>query len=392
MEPHSFPPFISVLFSGFVLAFIYKITKDQILKRLAVYTLVSFMWWQGVWSILFSIDNDYLADILVRLGYSGIIFVAPLISQFIYYSVTSRRSKLLDYIIYLSFIFLPFIWLTDFFISGAKLNSFGFYPDAGVLHLFHLLLVTISLGFTIIFCLKNVLLDKKSQSKDALISLSFISLAAIDYLVNWGYDFYPFGWIFLVIGLMYIFYSIIFHDYMNIISINIKQTEELKRMNLELQKLANTDQLTGLHNRRSFFEQTNGMKKLLDRNKQKSCFLMMDIDKFKNVNDTYGHDVGDMVIKKFAEITSEHIRGSDIMARWGGEEFVVFLPDTTIDGALTLAEKIRLSVEKYTGTTPQFTVSIGVSELKKNIDSAIKEADNALYEAKNNGRNQVVGL
>jgi diguanylate cyclase (GGDEF)-like protein len=125
---------------------------------------------------------------------------------------------------------------------------------------------------------------------------------------------------------------------------------------------------------------------------------MIDIDKFKNINDTYGHGVGDEVIILFSSTLKELSRDSDIVCRWGGEEFILLLPSTGIEGALNIAEKIRLEVEKLSvplndDKKLSFTASIGVSLVHnkedKTILNSIDRADKALYEAKESGRNKV---
>jgi len=126
---------------------------------------------------------------------------------------------------------------------------------------------------------------------------------------------------------------------------------------------------------------------------------MIDIDKFKNINDTYGHDVGDEVIKRLARNLVEYLRGSDVVARLGGEEFAVILPDSSISNAQNKAEDIRSKIENLefkleNSPTIKFTVSIGVSKYNEEeditFDYILKRADDALYEAKENGRNKVV--
>jgi diguanylate cyclase (GGDEF)-like protein len=120
---------------------------------------------------------------------------------------------------------------------------------------------------------------------------------------------------------------------------------------------------------------------------------MFDIDNFKSINDTYGHDIGDKVIISLSNEVLQKIRQSDIAARWGGEEFLILLPNTNQQGAIVLAEKIRLAIEKLHLEEVDFTVSVGVASFDitedENIDDAIKKADLALYEAKNSGKNKV---
>ena len=120
---------------------------------------------------------------------------------------------------------------------------------------------------------------------------------------------------------------------------------------------------------------------------------MLDIDKFKNVNDTYGHDIGDEVLKQLAQTMKDTFRKTDIVARFGGEEFIVFLSMTSPEKAFIAAEHIRKAVEKLKikskGELIPITISVGVSDCQStNLDILIKQADEALYHSKENGRNQ----
>lgn len=122
--------------------------------------------------------------------------------------------------------------------------------------------------------------------------------------------------------------------------------------------------------------------------------IMVDLDHFKVVNDTFGHGVGDKVLKGFADLLREVIRVEDVAARWGGEEFIVILPHTARDAAAALAERIRVAFEKHSGcVTPiLLSASFGVVERHEgdNSDTLIRRADDALYRAKHEGRNRVV--
>lgn len=170
-----------------------------------------------------------------------------------------------------------------------------------------------------------------------------------------------------------------------------------RRQEEQLRILATTDGMTKLLNRRRFME-------MVEREFQRSCrygnplsFIMFDVDKFKNINDTYGHDVGDTVLKTIASTAKRIVRDVDILGRIGGEEFAVGLPETDLNGAGLLAEKLRAAVEKSEvvledGTVISFTISLGVATLGgacEHADGLMKEADTALYKAKNNGRNRV---
>jgi len=158
--------------------------------------------------------------------------------------------------------------------------------------------------------------------------------------------------------------------------------------------LANKDFLTGLYNRRFFFESANAIFSKAQRDKKDISIAMFDIDKFKNINDTYGHDIGDIAIKEVARILSSHLRESDLIARFGGEEFCVLLQDISKDDTIKLFTKIRKVFEdniiQINDLSISYTVSIGLCYgLEKTLEDMIKVADNGLYYCKNNGRNQI---
>ena len=157
--------------------------------------------------------------------------------------------------------------------------------------------------------------------------------------------------------------------------------------------LALIDQLTQIYNRSSFYEFANKQVAKQRRNNEKLSVAMIDIDYFKKVNDTFGHSAGDLILKDLAKIVLGSIRTYDVFARFGGEEFILLLPDTGIDVAETVLERVRKNVEEYDfPEVGNVTISIGVSEinLEEEIEAAIKRADEALYEAKATGRNKVV--
>jgi len=173
---------------------------------------------------------------------------------------------------------------------------------------------------------------------------------------------------------------------------------ELEEAQKQLKEQANRDYLTGLYNRRYFNEVAQDLIYISKREKKDFSVIMLDIDKFKKINDTYGHIVGDNVIKTLANTIIETVRKSDIVSRYGGEEFAMLLPFTNKQGARTIAEKIRKKVANkkiisHDGKIIQFTVSLGVASIlptDKNIEEALNRADEALYNAKESGRNKVV--
>tara|TARA_R110002110_G_scaffold58581_3_gene166513 strand:- start:2473 stop:3666 length:1194 start_codon:yes stop_codon:yes gene_type:complete len=174
---------------------------------------------------------------------------------------------------------------------------------------------------------------------------------------------------------------------------------QVREQQQKLHDLARTDPLTGCHNRRSFLLLAEHEYQQVRRTGGEACVLMLDIDRFKNVNDTYGHAVGDDVIRRMAEISLQSLRSADIFGRLGGEEFCAILPNTsTADGRIA-AEKVRAELESSAVGLPDggqlhFTVSIGLAPLNKSnngIHQAMEQADANLYHAKNTGRNRVSG-
>ncbi|MFZ2890109.1 diguanylate cyclase, partial [Sulfuricurvum sp.] len=168
----------------------------------------------------------------------------------------------------------------------------------------------------------------------------------------------------------------------------------LKRYNKKLLELSITDKLTGLYNRQKIDEILVSEYQKVNRYDTYDCSVMMiDIDLFKHVNDTKGHQTGDLVLQKMAVIFTNSFRSTDIIGRWGGEEFIVILPHISRSQALSAAENLRQTVEKYPfGLDHALTISIGVGGLIKNqsIHENIGRIDEALYEAKNSGRNKLV--
>ncbi len=179
-----------------------------------------------------------------------------------------------------------------------------------------------------------------------------------------------------------------------------KRYADRLRHNVQLSlEMAITDQLTGLHNRRYMGRHLDALIANARRHGRPLAFVIMDIDFFKQVNDTYGHDIGDEVLKEFANRIAANVRGIDLACRYGGEEFVVAMPDTDIAFATNIAERLRQSIEanpvaisRHPGQL-NITISIGIARYEGEGDSAEKllhRADQALYRAKRSGRNRVV--
>lgn len=176
----------------------------------------------------------------------------------------------------------------------------------------------------------------------------------------------------------------------------VRDISERKLAEQQLKEMATTDPLTELFNRRRFLELAEQEFAKARRYGRPLTLLMLDLDHFKDINDTYGHDVGDIVLQSIAETSVEQLRDTDIMGRIGGEEFAVILPETDIHQAQEAAERIRSSIEKTPVTTPagdlQLTISVGISAYGKETEefkNMLKQADTALYAAKHAGRNTV---
>ncbi len=188
--------------------------------------------------------------------------------------------------------------------------------------------------------------------------------------------------------------------YIPFINIYLRETApvlEAKRLMDTLRESNLRDAMTGLHNRRFLEEYVETLVATSQRRKNQLSILMLDLDYFKMVNDNHGHDAGDAVLKALAKVLTQSVRSSDLVIRYGGEEFLIILQDTAEESADAVAEKIRSSVEalkiQVGGTTLQKTISIGISDFPKDSETfwqAVKYADVALYRAKEEGRNRVI--
>ena len=171
---------------------------------------------------------------------------------------------------------------------------------------------------------------------------------------------------------------------------------ELLATKTKLQQLAATDYLTGIYNRREFNKLAEQELERCERNGLSATLMLLDIDHFKTINDTHGHTCGDAVLVGFTDRIKGELRGYDIFARVGGEEFAILLPEVTEDNALEIAKRCLKKISEvpfyYDGEHVQITVSIGMSECSKklkSLDDVLKSADKRLYHAKQNGRDQV---
>lgn len=175
-----------------------------------------------------------------------------------------------------------------------------------------------------------------------------------------------------------------------------KHLGEILDLQISLEKESKTDYLTGFYNRKNFLDIAESEFSRSKRNNTNLSFIFCDIDHFKKINDIYGHDAGDDVLKRFSTLIRENIRTYDIVWRWGGEEFLILLPETNCAGAEDVAEKLRAIIDNtfflYGQKKVHTTVSFGVAEISKTekINDLLIRLDQLLYKAKNGGRNVVV--
>lgn len=174
----------------------------------------------------------------------------------------------------------------------------------------------------------------------------------------------------------------------------IQAKKDLEKANKELERFATQDSLTDVYNRRHFYNLSEMEFAKAVRHKRKLSVLMIDVDMFKTVNDTYGHAAGDAALRVLAECCREVTRSSDVIGRLGGEEFALTCPDSDLEGAFSLAERIRENCQNKVITLDDLsfgiTLSIGVTELQQedmSLEQLLQRADNLLYQAKEMGRN-----
>lgn len=175
---------------------------------------------------------------------------------------------------------------------------------------------------------------------------------------------------------------------------NFLMTHQLEFSREEAERLARTDELTGLYNRRAFYEYGKILANNSQRNKDELSMILMDIDNFKTINDNFGHAAGDEALKQIGQILLQRLRKSDVFARIGGEEFGMLLPLTTLYKAADLAEELRLVISNSTFSYEDqdftITASFGVTSGICDIDTLVRQADMAMYQSKDSGRDAVI--
>lgn len=197
--------------------------------------------------------------------------------------------------------------------------------------------------------------------------------------------------------------TLFFSGYIIVSYLSIKYADyiiEIIKINQSLKNAATKDYLTGLNNVRQFDNSFNSISQMAIRKEEELSMLFIDIDFFKKINDTYGHNAGDIILKSIAQIFINTCRTYDVVSRMGGEEFSIILLDCSASKAVKIAERLRKNVENNDfyisdNETIKITISIGISsypKLTSQIDDLLENADIALYQAKNNGRNKVVSF
>lgn len=173
------------------------------------------------------------------------------------------------------------------------------------------------------------------------------------------------------------------------------QNQQLKETMVRIERLARTDPLTQLSNRRDILEKLKLIVNTADRHRRSFSLVLGDIDHFKLFNDQFGHDCGDFVLRSTGELITSNLREQDLVGRWGGEEFLLVLPETDAFGAQIIAEKIRKTLQdhvfEFEKTPLHIRMTFGVAEYEcqGSVDACLKRADQALYRGKEKGRNQV---
>ncbi|MDQ7799069.1 MAG: GGDEF domain-containing protein [Candidatus Edwardsbacteria bacterium] len=221
----------------------------------------------------------------------------------------------------------------------------------------------------------------------------FIHQYYYDHMMGWGFLPLSFSPEHLVMALYYAMIGALAGILFGI------HPQRMSRLLARVKRLASTDDLTGIYNRRYFFQRFKQELERSTRYGRRTALLMLDIDHFKHYNDVHGHQMGDSLLKKLAQLLSISIRQPDFIARYGGEEFVVVAPETGREEVVQLAEKLRSAVEKHpflmreSQPDGKITISIGVAvfpEDGRSVDEMVGKADAALYIAKDLGRNRVV--
>ncbi len=295
-------------------------------------------------------------------------------------NINEKSFKIFSIVIYSSFIFI-FINFS-FYTTKSSINYFQLFANA------ILLLTTLYLIF---------ITQKHSTNKSGFY-----------YYTSIGFSFAYYGLFVIALDTIFVYpkevvnisSKLLFVCGYSLLAIGVtKWIRYNENRQDELSYQANTDELTGILNRRSFTRYLEHAFKNAKIRSEPFSLIIIDIDFFKDINDTYGHMVGDEILKSLSQLMESSFRTSDKVCRWGGEEFAILLPSTGMNNAKNVAEKIRNKVENCSYQVKEksisYTISLGVSEslvIDENIDKIINRADKALYKAKDSGRNCVKAI
>jgi diguanylate cyclase (GGDEF)-like protein len=273
--------------------------------------------------------------------------------------------------------------------------------DIGVRIIVISLLMAVIYGLVALELLRNVLPDLRfpywlTGSLFAFYSIFMFARGLITELIPAPHDLFAPNMLQTITFLLAIFLGIAWT--FGFLMLNSERLEfDLKSAQLELERMAKIDFLTGIANNRFFFEAGASEVQRAQRYNRPLAVLMVDLDRFKKINDTYGHAIGDKALVKLAVICKNFLRNGDIFGRLGGEEFAILLPETDITGGGIIAERLLSAIAKTNievdNKILHITVSIGVAELlpdEDKLETLLKRADDAMYEAKRKGRNQVI--
>jgi len=332
-------------------------------------------YFQGVW-------NEWLTIILLNFAYFGFVFFMTSGLK-IFFGLKPFRTRFILYYAVGMFLMVVFTFVYPHFSIRVLVNS-----------IFTLTVITDHLVCTLIKY-------KNSHSTDVFASYGLIGGYMVMTLVRILFallDFKAVGTLttqslYSTLGTLIFFLVVNFWAFYILISDYRSLLINLKQSNDELTRLAVKDTLTGLNNRRSMDEGVNRFLNIAQAYKQEISFIMLDLDNFKLVNDIYGHDYGDLVLKGVADSITSSIRKSDISYRWGGEEFLIVLPNTDLSTAYEVAEALRLDVKsRLTTPSSQLTISLGVTDYASTDGPNLwfRRADYALNLAKKQGKDRAV--
>ncbi len=372
----------------FTLSFSNKALETNFIKKLRASNLLKVRMGSLLIIVLFAsyglLDKATYPSFYLQMWSIRLLLVATLL--FIFF-LTFRR-KCVQHVERISIVIL--------FVSGATLCYFYTFPlETKYAYTFFSSYTLLLIGSFVLLGLRFITIVKSVLILHA--SATYIFYIQMDQVL-----FYSYGILFISILALVGFGSYFSELYQRKLFLNDQYlnhlNSDLKRAKKTLTDQVNRDPLTNLYNRRYFHTISDDYYQLAKRENRDLCVLLIDIDRFKSINDNYGHLTGDAVILACAKTLLSNIRSSDILARFGGEEFVILMPSTDIEGACHIAEKLRLAVEKSTVLSEEkkevhFTISLGIDQVnihqKNGLEQAFNHADKALYAAKAAGRNSI---